>query len=107
MRLFLVVVAAAALIIAACQSGNDAASNATTDESGSTKAECLTDSDCVKAGCSGQLCVQADKAADIITTCEYKAEYDCLKLTSCGCVEGRCGWAATEEYETCLEKANG
>ncbi len=65
--------------------------------------ECAGDADCAAAGCSGQLCVKADGADNVITTCEYRAEYDCLKLTSCGCNEGRCAWEATEEYESCLE----
>lgn len=101
MRFFLVAVAAAVLIVAGCQSGTDTASNATPDDGSSVKAECDNDSDCATAGCSGQLCVKADGAANIITTCEYKEEYGCLKLTSCGCNEGRCAWATTKEYESC------
>lgn len=104
MRLFLAAVVAAVLIAAGCQSGTETAGNAAPGDGSSAEAECSADSDCAKAGCSGQLCVQASEAAGIITTCEYKEEYGCLKLTSCGCDEGRCAWAATDEYETCLEK---
>ncbi len=92
MKFFFLAIAAA-FIIAGCQpTGN-----------GGTAAECSTDADCAKAGCSGQLCVPAGKASDIITTCEYKEEYGCLKLTSCGCNEGRCEWEQTDDYASCLE----
>ncbi len=64
--------------------------------------ECSSDADCITNGCSGQLCVPESKASGIITTCEYKEEYRCLKLTNCGCVEGKCAWATTEEYESCI-----
>ncbi|MEM4272621.1 MAG: eight-cysteine-cluster domain-containing protein, partial [Candidatus Bilamarchaeaceae archaeon] len=63
--------------------------------------ECSVDSDCVRAGCSSQLCVPS-ASAGIVTTCEYKSEYDCLPLSHCGCNEGRCGWAQTPEYLNCL-----
>ncbi len=65
--------------------------------------ECSSDADCAKAGCSGQLCVPEGSASGTITTCEYKEEYDCRKLTSCGCAQGRCAWAATSEYELCMD----
>lgn len=66
--------------------------------------ECIQNSDCAPAGCSGQVCVSADKAKDIITTCEFKEEYKCLKLTSCGCVSNKCQWKESEEYKECLEE---
>ncbi len=69
--------------------------------------ECDTDSDCVLAGCSSQLCVSAEKTSDIITTCEYKEEYSCLKLTSCGCVNNKCGWSENDAYLNCLEEVRG
>jgi eight-cysteine-cluster-containing protein len=64
--------------------------------------ECTTASDCVRAGCSTQLCVPSSQS-DIITTCEYKSSYDCLPLSSCGCNEGKCGWAQTPDYLNCLD----
>lgn len=64
-------------------------------------AECIVDSDCVKAGCSSQLCVPSDQAG-IITTCEYRSDYDCLPLTRCGCANNKCGWAQTPDYLNCL-----
>ncbi|MBI2549690.1 eight-cysteine-cluster domain-containing protein [Candidatus Woesearchaeota archaeon] len=68
--------------------------------------ECSSDSDCGVGGCSGQVCTAASEAAGVITTCEYRAEYDCLKLTSCGCVEGKCAWKETAGYMGCLDKLN-
>lgn len=72
-----------------------------------TDAECTIDSDCTAAGCSGQLCLPKDKAKNIMTTCEFKAEYECLRLTSCSCVKGKCGWVESEEYKECLEDKKG
>jgi eight-cysteine-cluster-containing protein len=66
-------------------------------------AECEIDSDCATGGCSGQVCLPKDKAQDLITTCEYKPEYDCLKLTSCSCIEGRCQFEQNQQYEDCLD----
>jgi len=64
--------------------------------------ECEIDTDCASAGCSGQLCAGSEKAKDIITTCEYKEEYECLKLTTCGCVSNKCQWAENEGYNKCI-----
>lgn len=58
---------------------------------------------CAVAGCSGQLCVSADEAGDIITTCEYRAEYACFKEASCEPQSnGKCGWTQTSELTKCL-----
>ncbi len=137
-RLLLILSAVVVLVVAGCQNGIETEGNITSDNGSGIEAECSADSDCATAGCSGQLCVKADKAADmsetqgvsesqklsvsddaqklkllthaqnakrsdIITTCEYKEEYGCLKLTSCGCNEGRCGWAANANYSECIE----
>lgn len=64
--------------------------------------ECNTDNDCGTAGCSGQLCLQKDNAQDIITTCEYKEEYECLKLTLCSCINNKCQWQENNEYLKCI-----
>ena len=66
--------------------------------------ECLSNSDCASAGCSGQVCTTAEEAPGITTTCEYKEEYSCFKQTTCGCVEGVCAWGETEAYLSCLEE---
>lgn len=69
--------------------------------------ECSTNNDCAPAGCSSQICASADKASEIITTCEYREEYSCLKLTSCGCVNNKCAWSENENYLKCLEGVRG
>lgn len=65
--------------------------------------ECSNGSDCGAGGCSGQVCATAEKTPSIITTCEYKSEYDCLKKTNCGCVSGKCEWKKTQEYLDCMK----
>ena len=65
--------------------------------------ECVSDSDCVSAGCSSQLCVGASESKGIITTCEYRDEYACLELSSCGCVDNKCQWNENKEYVECLD----
>jgi len=58
----------------------------------STNATCSTDSDCMKAGCSGQIC-QAVSEKPVITTCEYRDCYDAAAYgVKCGCASGRCQW---------------
>ena len=64
--------------------------------------ECTTDAHCVKAGCSGQLCLPTEKAKEILTTCEIKPEYECLRLTQCSCIQGKCSWKESDEYEQCI-----
>jgi len=58
---------------------------------------------CAVAGCSGQLCVSADEAGNIMTTCEYRAEYGCYQEASCEPqADGQCGWTETPELQQCL-----
>src|SRR3989344_3635208 len=58
---------------------------------------------CAVAGCSGQLCVSAEEAGEIFTTCEYRAEYACYKEASCEPqADGTCGWTQTTELRACL-----
>ena len=64
--------------------------------------ECDSDADCAAAGCSMQLCVPRSKV-DVITTCEWRSEYDCLRLTQCGCAAGRCAWQKSDAYRQCME----
>jgi|SRR3989344_7133899 len=66
--------------------------------------ECDSDLDCSIAGCSGQICTTKDKAIDTITTCEFRSSYECLKLTSCLCINGECKFDGNDNYFTCLEK---
>ena len=74
-----------------------------TDKSGiCVKAECLLNGDCAAGGCSGQICTTKDKATGIVTTCEYRSEYECYAKATCGCSNGRCGWLPTAEFQSCL-----
>ena len=58
---------------------------------------------CAVAGCSGQLCVSADEAANTMTTCEYREEYACYQEASCEPqANGQCGWTQTPELQRCL-----
>lgn len=57
---------------------------------------------CKIAGCSGQICIN-EKAGDVITTCEFKAEYACYKTARCERQsDGKCGWTPTSELLSCL-----
>jgi len=68
--------------------------------------ECLKDSDCAVAGCSSQLCVVAGDAEGVVTTCDFKEEYNCLRFTNCGCNERKCSWVEDPDYLDCLEEVN-
>ena len=60
---------------------------------------------CAVAGCSGQLCVPAIEAGNIMTTCEFRAEYACYKEASCEPQSnGECGWTQTAELQQCLAR---
>ncbi len=66
--------------------------------------ECTTNNDCGIGGCSGQVCTTKEEAPNIITTCEYREEYSCYKLTSCGCVNNKCQWIENKEFNECFAK---
>ncbi|MCF7861745.1 eight-cysteine-cluster domain-containing protein [Candidatus Woesearchaeota archaeon] len=54
---------------------------------------CDKDDDCVKSGCSGQICMSTEKAGQILSTCEYKECYNAANYDlTCGCYEGKCAW---------------
>ena len=56
---------------------------------------------CFKTGCSGQVC--ADE--EVITTCEYRQEYDCYKTAKCERqANGKCGFTDTPELRRCLRR---
>lgn len=61
---------------------------------------------CKVGGCSGQLCGEASFIDEIITTCEYKPEYECYKkYGKCEMQSnGKCGWTQTKELSECMEK---
>lgn len=58
----------------------------------STNDSCETDTDCIKGGCSGQVC-QSRSEEPLITTCEYRECYDAETFeVNCGCISGQCKW---------------
>ncbi len=58
---------------------------------------------CLPAGCSGTICAKAEDAANIVTTCEFRAEYACYPLTKCEVQsDGACGWTETSKFKACL-----
>lgn len=60
---------------------------------------------CKVAGCSGQLCVDA-AMGDMVTTCEYREEYDCYKTARCEKQStGVCGWTVDPALDACIKKA--
>lgn len=62
---------------------------------------------CVRAGCSSQLCVDSTQAADIVTTCEYREVYACYAAATCEVQPtGDCGFTETEELNQCVLNAN-
>lgn len=59
----------------------------------STYGSCITDADCMSAGCSGQIC-QSTTEENAITTCEWKECYNAESFgLGCGCVNNQCQWA--------------
>ena len=57
--------------------------------------------DCIKTGCSGTVCAEPGK--DVVTTCEYKAEYACYEKAVCARqADHSCGWMQTPELASCL-----
>lgn len=56
---------------------------------------------CMKTGCSGQVCSDQE----VITTCEFKAEYECYKKAACERqANGNCGFTPTPELTACLRR---
>jgi len=53
-------------------------------------AECTTDADCTKAGCSSEVCVTTAAAEGLTTACDIQPCFEVLD--TCGCNEGRCNW---------------
>ncbi|HWO07798.1 MAG TPA: hypothetical protein VNM40_04455 [Candidatus Paceibacterota bacterium] len=63
----------------------------------------ISSNGCAVAGCSGQLCVSAEEAATVVTTCEFRAEYACYRDAACERqASGQCGWTQTETLQRCL-----
>lgn len=60
-----------------------------------------TANDCIKTGCSGIVCAEPGK--EVVTTCEYRAEYACYTDAACERQgDGSCGWTQTPALTACL-----
>ena len=55
-----------------------------------TDGECTADADCVKTGCSSELCIAKSAAAGVMSTCEMRTCFQVLE--SCTCQQGHCRW---------------
>lgn len=56
-------------------------------------------SECYPTGCNGQICADTE----VITTCEFRAEYACYKAGRCERqTTGKCGWTETPELKRCF-----
>ena len=61
----------------------------------STLGACSMDSDCVKGGCSGQVCQSKDEE-QLATTCEYRDCYNDKDYgLECKCESDKCKWTQT------------
>jgi eight-cysteine-cluster-containing protein len=67
------------------------------------QAGCKRDADCMRTGCSGQICASEPLA----TTCEWREEYACYResFAQCACINGSCGWAPNPELLQCVSQA--
>ncbi len=55
---------------------------------------------CYVGGCSSQIC---SDSPDIVSTCEFRAEYACYRTAKCERqASGECGWSETAELRMCL-----
>jgi len=76
----------------------------------STQGACYSDAECIKGGCSGQIC-QSIKEEPATTTCEYKECYNAEKFgMRCRCLNERCQWAkpavCPEDAKVCPDGKN-
>lgn len=68
--------------------------------------ECKTDNDCMKSGCSSQIC-QSKYSEPMITTCEFLPQYTCYQQAKCGCNEGKCGFVEDIVFNKCFARETG
>lgn len=59
---------------------------------------------CVKGGCSGQLCIDPESERGI-STCEWREEYACYQTANCERQsDGKCGFTMDARLTSCLGK---
>jgi hypothetical protein len=57
--------------------------------------------DCVRTGCSGEICADSD----MFSTCIWLDEYSCFRDATCERqADGQCGWTQTDELRHCLSQ---
>ena len=62
----------------------------------------VSEKPCMKTGCSGQVCSDEE----VVTTCEFRPEYECLQKATCERQKnGKCGFTQTPELLACLRRA--
>lgn len=57
-------------------------------------------SNCIKTGCTGQICADEPK----ISTCEWKCEDSCYKKAQCTNLNGQCQWNVNNDIQNCLNE---
>lgn len=61
-------------------------------------------SECVRGGCSGQLCLESGNETGV-STCEWKDVYQCYQKAVCEKqTNGKCGFTQSPEFQQCLSK---
>lgn len=108
-NIFLVIafILAISIFIAALwvdRSNTDTTSTSVTSDQPVSAIECYADEDCLRAGCSQQLCLPRDQASGTFTTCEWKDEYACYDYADCICIHNKCSWSSGQEFNDCFQK---
>jgi eight-cysteine-cluster-containing protein len=90
------------VLAAACGASNPPPASTTPEPAGSASAgDSAQPGACITTGCSGIVCAEPDK--EVMTTCEYRAEYACYQKATCEKqADGTCGWTQTAELTSCL-----
>jgi eight-cysteine-cluster-containing protein len=58
--------------------------------------------ECNIGGCSGTICSNLPPG-DIISTCEWREDYECYKYAVCEIQDnGKCGWTQTPQSQECF-----
>lgn len=66
----------------------------------------VTSSECMRAGCSGELCVDSGaNGGPPMSVCLYREEYRCYADAQCERQpNGRCGWTPSTDLSSCLSQ---
>ncbi|MBX3040796.1 MAG: hypothetical protein KF789_08840 [Bdellovibrionaceae bacterium] len=90
--------------MAAC-TAEKSPSDSTSAAPAAEKENAGTGKSCVIAGCSKELCLSAEKAEGLMSTCQWKDEYRCAQMMTCELqADGECGFTPNEKSEACLKE---